>query len=127
MRLHPVTNRDDHVEVEELDLINLPVGGSCCKICNNSFPRQFPILEHVLDVPRDDRLVALEQLRQLIERQPDGLILQPDFEARSPVLRLVEHDLGIGFRFAVHRCNRGQTPKPSARYRRCSNPLTSSA
>jgi hypothetical protein len=53
MQLHSVAHRDDDVEIKELDLVGLPIGGSCCKICNNSFSREFPLLENVLGVARE--------------------------------------------------------------------------
>jgi hypothetical protein len=68
MGLHAVADGDDDVEVVVLDLIGLPVGGSCCRFCNNSRTPKLPIFEHVRHVPGDDRLVALEELGHLSKR-----------------------------------------------------------
>ena len=51
LRFHPVTDRDDDVKIEELNLVGFTVGSSCCIICNNSFPVQFPLVEYVFYVP----------------------------------------------------------------------------
>ena len=48
--------------------------------------RQFPLREHVPDVPGDHRLVALEELGHLRLRQPYRIALEPH----------VESDLSIG-------------------------------
>jgi hypothetical protein len=67
VRLHPVADRDDHIQVEVLDLVRLPVGGSCCRFCNNCPAVQFALVEHVRDVSRDDRLIVLKQFGHLTE------------------------------------------------------------
>ena len=51
LRLHAKTDSDDHVEIEVLDLVGLPVGTSCCRTCNNCLAVELPLDEHIPDVP----------------------------------------------------------------------------
>lgn len=37
-----VADGDEDLEAEALDVVSLPVEGSCCKICNNCLPLQLP-------------------------------------------------------------------------------------
>jgi hypothetical protein len=61
-------------------------------------PLQLALFKDILNVLIDRSHVLLEQFRQLPLRQPDRLVLQPHFNARTVVLGLVEDDLGLGFR-----------------------------
>jgi len=49
-----------------------------------------PFLEEVADVLGDDGSLPLKQFRHLRLRQPDRLALQPNFQPRAAVRRLVE-------------------------------------
>jgi hypothetical protein len=91
-----LANRDNDIEVEKLDLVGFSVSGSCCKICNNSFPDQFPLVEHVADVPGNDRLVPLKQLRQLIQGKPDGFPLEAILQPDTTVFGAIEEELAAG-------------------------------
>jgi len=54
-------------EAVDLDLprdLLSALGLNCCRFCNSCLGAQFPLLEHILDVPGNDRLVPLEQVRQ---------------------------------------------------------------
>jgi hypothetical protein len=96
MRLHPITNRDDDVEIEVFDLIGFAVRGSCCKICNNSFALQLSFLKDIPDVPRNQRLIPLKKHRHLIQRQPDGFAEKPYFEASFASFGLIKQDFSAG-------------------------------
>lgn len=47
-------------------------------------------------------LSRLKQLRHLRLRQPSGFALELNFQTRFAVRRLIQDDLGIGFRFGFH-------------------------
>jgi hypothetical protein len=102
MGLNPVTDGDDDIEVIALDLVGLTVGGSCCIICNNWFPAQFALIEDVADVPGDYRFIPLEQLRHLIEGQPDGFAEELHFQPCLAILRLVEDHFLLVRRGFIH-------------------------
>lgn len=79
VRPHAVADRDDDVEVVELDLaahLAIALALNHCKICNGSLPGEFSLVEHVCDVARDDRFVPLEQLGHLAKRQPGRLAIE---------------------------------------------------
>ena len=48
--LHSIADRDDHIEIEILDLITLPIESSCCRICNNWLRSKLALVKNVLDV-----------------------------------------------------------------------------
>ena len=91
VRFHPVTDRNDDVEIVICRLVGFPIGGSLCIICTYCFLHQFSFLENIADVLGDDRALPLEQFRQLCLREPDGFIFQPDFNPRPVVLGLVKN------------------------------------
>jgi hypothetical protein len=53
---------------------------------------QLILVENVANVHADVGNGGLKQLRQLALRQPDCHVLQPHFNARPVVLRLIEND-----------------------------------
>lgn len=79
-----------------LDLVGLSVSCSCCNICNNCLAREFSLVEDILDILRDHRLIALEELRHLPERKPGGLAGEADLDSGATVLGLVEEELATG-------------------------------
>jgi hypothetical protein len=88
LRVHPVADREDRVEVVVLDLVGLPVCCSCCIFCNNCFSMEFSAIEDPPQMPRDDGLVSAEQRRYLRQRKPYGIAFEPNLEpdATAPVL-----------------------------------------
>ena len=95
--LHAVADGDDDVEVVVLDLGSVfPSAAVVANSATTASRPQLALLEDVLDVPGDDRLVALEQLGHLPERQPDGLAVEADLDAGAAVLGLVEEELRLG-------------------------------
>jgi hypothetical protein len=58
-------------------------------------PLQLAAGKDRLQVARDHRLVAPEQLRQLLKAQPDAFALDAHLDAR--LAAFVNHDLVIGF------------------------------
>src|ERR1051325_7949094 len=58
-------------------------------------PAEFSLVEYVQDVARDDRLVSLKQLGHLAKRQPRGLAIEANLDARSTVLPLVQEEFSL--------------------------------
>jgi hypothetical protein len=60
-------------------------------------------------VPGDDRLVALEQLGQLPQREPGRFSVESHLDVRPAILGLVEEDLGFvashAFRLSHHQAS----------------------
>ena len=99
MALYPIAYGDDDIEVVELDLAADPLAPlqlNCCRFCNSSSLRQFAFFKHVFDVARDDGFVALEKLGHLVERQPDGIALEADFQPGASILGLEEDEFAAG-------------------------------
>lgn len=88
-----VSDRQDGIQVEVLNLVGLAVGGSVCKLCTYCTPFQLPFLEHVAEVLRDDRSFTSEQLRHLLLAQPNRVQLQPHIDPHLAVGCLVDDDL----------------------------------
>jgi hypothetical protein len=91
MGLDEVADGDDDVEVLVLDLprdLAAALALNRCRFCNGCLEAQLALLEDVLDMPGDDRLVPLEELCHLSERQPGGLSVEAHLDARSAILGL---------------------------------------
>jgi hypothetical protein len=68
-------------------------------IPSNSCPRvQLALGKDRLQVMVDRAYADLEELGHQLLREPDGLALEPALDARSPVLGLVEDQLGPALR-----------------------------
>ena len=99
MRLHPVADRDDDIQVEKLDVtgdLAATFGLNCCKSCNSCLRRQFTRCEDMVDMLGNGGLIALEQLCHLSGGKPDRLVDKPDFDLGLSILRLVENEAGLG-------------------------------
>ena len=69
----------------------------------NSWPRgQFALVPDAPQVLVHGWHGHLEQFGDLGLREPDGFVLQPAPDARAPVLRLVEENLGLRKRLVTH-------------------------
>jgi hypothetical protein len=87
LRIDPVANGEDGIEVEVLGLVGLAVGGSCCIFCNNCLAIQLPGFEDVPQMPGYHGLIPSEQLGHLAKGQPDGLPLQAHVQTDLAVRR----------------------------------------
>ncbi len=98
MAVHPVANRDDHVQVVVLHQpFHVPPAfpGNCKEFLYSSLGLQFALGQDILDVLPDVLLRRLEQLRQLVLVQPHGLFLQPHAHLREAVLALVDQQFAL--------------------------------
>lgn len=68
---------------------------NCCIFCNGCCTLQLAAGKDRLQVARDHRLVAPEQLRQLLKAQPDAFALDAHLDAGFAAF--VNHHLVIGF------------------------------
>jgi hypothetical protein len=94
-----VADREDHVEVVEVDLAldlsdTLPL--NCCISCNSCGGIELSRGEDPTQVPGDDGLVPLEQLGDLVQGQPDRLPLQAHVHPHLAILGLEDDDLSAG-------------------------------
>ena len=99
MGLHPVADRDDDVEVVELDLaldLTAALGLNRQGFLDGCRPLQLALIVDIPDVETDVLLRRLKQLGHLGLAQPDGLLLEPDLDARLEVRRRVEEQLRSG-------------------------------
>jgi hypothetical protein len=53
---------------------------------------QLPLLEDIFHMAGDDRLIPLEQIRHLPLRQPDSVLLQPNFQPNAGPIRFIENN-----------------------------------
>jgi hypothetical protein len=88
-RLDTVADRDDDIEAEEADGL---VGAGNVQILHIALALKFFVGEHVPNVAPHDGAVAAEQLRHLLQTEPDGLPVKPDLD--FPGRGLVDRDLG---------------------------------
>ena len=65
-----------------------------------AFALQFTFFEYMINMPRNDGLVTLEQFNHLLLQKPHGLVLHHDLDARFPIFRLIKNKLAT--RFSVH-------------------------
>jgi hypothetical protein len=66
LRFYAVAHGNDHIQIVIRHSISLTVSGSCCIFCNNCFPLQLAFLEDILDMPRDNRFIALKKAYHLV-------------------------------------------------------------
>jgi len=99
--VHPVADRDDHVQVVEVHLANLSIGGNLCIFCTGCIPWQFASLIDVTNVPDDDSPIPSEQLRHLVGIQPYCLPFQPYIQHRTAISSLVKQHFSQCF---IHFC-----------------------
>jgi len=94
----PIANGNDHVQIVVIDLssnLSPPFQLNYCKICNGSSRGELTFLEDVLHMFENARFISLEQVCHLRQRQPNGVVLESDFDSCDAVFGLVENDLGF--------------------------------
>ena len=99
VEIHPVADWDDGIEFVILDLayhLSLALALNCCIFCNCCPTLQLVAGKNVAQVARDHRLVLPEQVGQLLQAQPNILLLDAHFDAG--VTAFINDD----FRFRPH-------------------------
>jgi len=114
LRLDPVADGDDDVEVVEPDRL---VGAGNVQILHIAFFVELALAEHVAKVLGDHRPLAAEQIRDLLLAEPDGVTGQMDVERDGAVFGLVEDDLSSrrGRRVCLHAASSSATVSGSSR------------
>lgn len=87
---HPIADRDDDIQVIELDW---PVRAGNVQILHIAFLVQLSLREHVADVLGDNRALPPEKLGHLLLPKPDRVALHPDFDRAG--LGLIDADLAL--------------------------------
>jgi hypothetical protein len=93
-----VADGEDRVEVEELDFAeHFPAGFelNCCIFCNSCRSLQLVAGKHVVEMPGDHGLVAVEERRDLVEREPDRVALEADVHPDLAVGGFVDDDFTV--------------------------------
>ena len=86
--------------------LTVPFGLNCQVLLDGSLRTEFPLLKNVLNMKADVLLGRLEEVGQCPLGKPDGIVLQPHFDAGDAILGLVEEHLtrwfaGRGYRNAA--------------------------
>jgi hypothetical protein len=108
LRVDPVADGEDGVEVEVVDVVGLPVRGSMCKFCTNCLRLQLALLEDVADVLGDHRPLPPEELGHLLLAEPDRVPVEANVHPDIPVGSLIDDDLaarGPGHQAALLACD----------------------
>lgn len=91
LRVDPVTDRQHRIKIEEFDLIDFSVGGSCCIFCNNCIALQLIVTKYIAQMAGDNGFISREKLSHLLQAQPHGVLLNGN--ADSAAFAFVDCDL----------------------------------
>jgi hypothetical protein len=104
---HAITHGEDGLKAVVLyraGYLPAPLLANHPEFPDSWLPQQFAFLKNIHQVFVNRSDILLEQFRDLGLGQPEGVVLKPTLDARSPVLCLVEDQLGLRDRFVAHSC-----------------------
>jgi hypothetical protein len=116
LRFDTVADRDNHIKIVVIRRLLLKFGNS--EFLHNLAFDQFPFGEDILDMFVNGGFGLAEQLRHMLLRQPDGLVLQMHIDSDLALLVLINENFGVIHRFNASRMGSWYLPSAAADFRR---------
>src|SRR5690606_32065716 len=74
---------------------------NCCIFCNSCFLGQLTFLVNIFDMPGNNGLIPLKQIRYLLQWQPKGVAFKTNLNLSLAITSLVDFDLAFHKSFSL--------------------------